>query len=180
MEITDINDGIFGYLAGDLLVNISDNTPENPLSVKLTKFSDRFSQYIVKNRKNLIACITELIPMSVDFPEFKPAIYQATYGMLNSESVNPIGWYQEWKDLYNALRGFLLLTFTPQYTYLEILVSLGRENASKKSMNMASKFIGAYLGYNELIAQGTVISEFIENKINDLDYIKSKSWIITA
>jgi hypothetical protein len=173
------NDGIFGYLAGDLLVNIDDNISTNPISEKLVAFADRFSLYIVKNRHSLKNCIMELMSMSIDFPEFKSVIYQAANSTLDNVNIISVGWYQEWKNLYGALRGFMLLTFEPRYTYLEILTSLAREGESKKSMNMASKFIGAYLGYNELVAQGNIISKNMEIKMKDLDYIRSKFRINT-
>jgi hypothetical protein len=114
------------------------NTNRNLLSIVqwMTQIASAES-YAKKYSKGTIEAINRATHSVLNFKENMPRIKNSS----RNKSIN---------NLYFALRGFLLLSFQPQYRLEEILNMIRNEGASKEGLAMAGTLIGGMLGMNIL------------------------------
>jgi hypothetical protein len=160
------NNSLFGYLIASRSLNFN-----------ITKISKNFDEFCVgflnmiinNNHKSLKHHIKTLVDILNDMPEFKPGIHYAIKSILSRNSyIKYLDQNDEMKDIYGSFKGFFLLTYIPEYSYLEIVDILYKEGNSLRAIYIASGFIGAYLGHKKLIRQGIKISIFCKNEINQM------------
>jgi hypothetical protein len=127
-------------------------------------FSYRFTFKLITNKTPLIDKINTINYLVKEYPDTAYSISNAAKSILDSNKIllNTSDY------LYGAIRGFLLLSYTPQYTFIEIIDLLKAEGNSKKALHLAGKFIGSYLGLNELINQNLTPDNDLHNHINKI------------
>jgi hypothetical protein len=134
---------------------------------KVEEFCHKFAVHLMVIRTSLKEQIQWLTKLIDNYPEFKQSIHYAALSVIESNNIVPVTLNKELKSLCGAFRGFLLLSFKPKYTFMEILDILKNEGYTIKSINTALGFIGAYMGLNELMSQDITPSLFIEQEIYD-------------
>jgi hypothetical protein len=138
-----------------------------------------FLHLIMKTDKLFILQIDNLIYLSTRYPKIRVSIHYATNSILKKQNIiNFISERDdpnnEIRDLYGAVRGFLMLSYVPRYSYNNIANILRKEQHNNRAIYMATGFIGAYFGMNELIKQNIQISQFLQYELN---YVKSKEYL---
>jgi hypothetical protein len=155
------------------------------------KFYYKFLKYLVVKKPTLIDAIrwltktTQLLGRDVNqniINAAKSVLNNATNSQnLYSEPLLRTNLGNANANLYYIYKSFFLLSFKPRFTYKEILNILEIEGASPVALGMAAKIIGAKLGLNELIKDGLILTNELQQKldmeitknISDLDYTSS-------
>jgi hypothetical protein len=166
-----IKDQVNGMVAGWCWV--MNTIPDKPsYETSDDKFYYIFLKHLIRTKISLYDTIQKLIILvsSVDKP-IRDSIYQATTSVLNGTNFSDIPPKHK-TNLYYCFKGFLLLGFYPEYTYIEILDILRKEGATNYVLGLAAQYIGAYWGLNKLKSQGLSVSSRmsrIMSTVNDWD-----------
>jgi hypothetical protein len=171
-----VKDTLGGLVAGYYIGNSSEILKGNdwvtslydyPESIETTSnnmFSYNFTIELITNQTSLVPKIHTIEYLLEQWPDAKHSVNNAVSSILDPNKIllNPTD------DLYGGLRGFLLLCFRPQYTFIEIMNILKKEGNNKEALRLAGKFIGAYLGLNKLVDQGLEIDNILNKYINKI------------
>jgi hypothetical protein len=139
-----------------------------------------FLKYLIRSRLSLINAIRKLnilIYQNNNIDKIiSRSIYYASMSVMNTNAHVINAEYKT--DTYYAIRGFLLLSFKPEYTYIDIIDILTKEHASNKGLIMAGQFIGAYKGLNKLVSEGLYITDNIKNNMNKIGQ-RDLKWLVS-
>jgi hypothetical protein len=149
-----------GMLAGWFYIN-SEDLPKNR---RAYAFYNKFLKYLIRNKVNILTAITKLTKLAENSGNTnKIIVNKATNNILHNEPINNLSKLRT--NVCYALKGFLLLSYRPRYTFFEILDIMKKDNVSKDGLALIAKLIGAYLGLEKLIKQGLKISSKTEKRI---------------
>jgi SHS2 domain-containing protein len=127
-------------------------------------FINKFALYIVKFKVSIISCVQYLGKLIKMLSTTKIIINHVIQQILhpnkkfNNKLTNT--------NLYVAIRGFLLLCYTPEYTYQEIIQLLKKEGHNNKAIDIAGGLVGAYMGLEKLIIQKVNIPKTVDKQID--------------
>jgi hypothetical protein len=141
-----------GALAGYFYI-----THDNLLKKVPNALYNKFLKYLIRNKANILTTIIKLKDMAEASKDGNKAIInKAVSNILYSESIS--GLTKLRTDICHAFKGFLLLSYTPHYTFFEILNIMKEDNASDNALSLIAKLLGAYLGLENLMKQGLKLS----------------------
>jgi hypothetical protein len=138
--------------------------------------------YIIRTQSSLIQIINKLKQYVIirDNLRNREIIEYAALSTLKNTVLLKKYWTKEDLDFYFIFKGFLLLSFEPQYTKKEILDIIKKQGATDKAIIYTNKLISSYLGLNQLKKQGLVITIQMNNDVKHINNKKDIIWLITS
>jgi hypothetical protein len=164
-----IKDSLSGLLAMHYLYSdVKTKNIGNILSFNETYITEKeFCRKLLVHlltKKLLMIDVVKWLEDNVDFGfsgRTKKIIHQSVISVLYDIK------YINDKECYNGLRGLLLLSFRPRYTYKQILDKLKSEGVSQTNISFSAKIIGAKLGLKQLINDGLILTDNLNKFINN-------------
>jgi hypothetical protein len=174
-----IKDSRSGLAAMHYLYNNDNNLYSNndPVS-EIQEFYYKFIKFLILNKPlmvDAIKWITNIVGSNYVNTNIRQIIRQSVTSVIVNKKIKSHN-----NGYYFVFRAFFLLSFEPRYTYKQILDRLKAEGAKMNDISMAAKIIGAKLGLKQLVEDGLILTNVLNEKIaselnksiNYLDYSK--------
>jgi hypothetical protein len=157
-----VRDKWSGALAGWFYV-----TSEDPSKKISNALYNNFLKYLIRNKASILNAVTKLQELSnISNADNKVIVNKAAHSILIDKPINNLTKFKT--DIFHSLKGFLLLSYTPVYTFFEILDIMKKSNASKDALSLTGKLLGAYLGLEVLTKQGLKLTSNITKRVKTI------------
>jgi hypothetical protein len=153
-----IINSLHGFVIGSGLNTKNFFLDKENIIVKLIKL-------LITTKYSLVVYIKKLQDMKKDNISRKNILYAAS-SVLKNGYLEYIHYPSFNSDIFFPIRGFLLMVYKPNYTFLDIVKQLYTEGMNQKAFRLVGGILGAYMGANSLIKQGLKIDPNMKTEIN--------------